>query len=90
MPLKLVAYDIAGTDGEYSALERALLGFSLCQKVQPSVWMVHSAKDAHTLRSELSTLVDEADNLMVAEISDWAASGRDFQGASIRRSPQAA
>ncbi len=85
MPLKLVAYDLAGTDGQYMELENTLRGFSLCQKVQASVWMVHTTLDAAALRDTLLPLVNDGDNLMVAEIADWATSGRTWQAASSRR-----
>ena len=30
MPLKLVAYDLTGTDGDFSALDQEMLAFPLC------------------------------------------------------------
>lgn len=85
MPLKLIAYDLAGTKGDCKALEDAVLNMRVCQKIQASVWMVHSSLDARSLRDRLNPLVDEEDNLVVCEVSDWSASGRAFKGASIGR-----
>ena len=85
MPLKLVAYDLTGTDGDFSALDQEMLAFPLCQRVQPSVWMIHCDLDVLSLRDRLLIHVSEGDNLMVCEVSDWAASGRAYQSAGFAR-----
>lgn len=72
----LVTYDLVGTSEtsqDYKRLIEKIKTYADWGKIQKSVWMVKSTKDASEIRDELFACMDSNDRLFILELTGVSA-----------------
>lgn len=65
----LVAYDLNKSGQNYDGLISYIKSYSVCVKINQSVWYIKSDKSATQIRDELLRYIDDNDSVFAAEMS---------------------
>lgn len=70
MPLYLVAYDLKDKEpAAYAGLDKEIYALGNVERIQESVWVLHSDETPKSLGEQLWSYGHEGDRLFIAEIS---------------------
>ena len=70
MTSKLVTYDLATPNGDYTSLHTKLQTYPHWVKVTQSCWLIKSSDPSSKICSDLESVLNNDDRLFVAEIAE--------------------
>jgi CRISPR/Cas system-associated endoribonuclease Cas2 len=73
MAAYIVTYDLHKSGQNYACIKEKLESYPSSWHMQGSVWIIKSSKNANSIRDDLTSCLDQNDNLLVAKLHGEAA-----------------